>query len=92
VEIISEDDRSREKLSFYAAVGVRELLLIDRDPWALELYRLRDGELDGVGRSTLDRPDTLLSTVVPLSFRLVPGDAHPRIEVTRADGGQGWVI
>ncbi len=21
-------------------IGVRELLLIDRDPWALELYRL----------------------------------------------------
>ena len=39
-EITSPGDRSRDKLDFYAAIGVRELLLIDRDPWALELYQL----------------------------------------------------
>ena len=39
VEIISRFDRSREKFGFYKSVGVRELLLVDRHPWALELYR-----------------------------------------------------
>ena len=34
VEVISPDDRSREKFDFYARVGVRELLLIDRNPGA----------------------------------------------------------
>ena len=43
VEIASPGDRSREKLEFYAKVGTRELLLVDRKPWSLELYRL-DGE------------------------------------------------
>ena len=43
VEIVSPGDRSREKLDFYAKVGTRELLLVDRKPWSLELYRL-DGE------------------------------------------------
>ena len=30
VEIVSRDDRSRKKFDFYAKVGVRELLLVDR--------------------------------------------------------------
>lgn len=32
VEIITKNDRTREKLAFYARVRVRELLLVDRDP------------------------------------------------------------
>ena len=36
VEIASTGDRSRDKLGFYAAVGVRELLLVDRDPWTID--------------------------------------------------------
>ena len=39
VEIVSPDDRSRDKLAFYAGVHTRELLIIDRGPWRLELYR-----------------------------------------------------
>src|SRR5438067_1116105 len=38
VEIASDRDRAREKLPFYAAVGVREVLIVDRNPWGLELY------------------------------------------------------
>jgi Uma2 family endonuclease len=78
VEIISPYDRSREKFDFYTKVGVRELLLVDRNPWALELYRLRDGKLHSVGQSRLDQPDVLQSTVLPLTFRLVPRDTRPR--------------
>jgi Uma2 family endonuclease len=72
VEIISPKDRSREKLSFYRSVGVRELLLMDRYPWSLELFRLRGKELISVGRSTIPRPAILVSSVLPVSFRLVP--------------------
>jgi Uma2 family endonuclease len=54
VEVISPYDRSRKKLDFYANVGVRELLLVDRKPWCLELYRLQDGKLVLVGKSDLD--------------------------------------
>ncbi|HEV3168341.1 MAG TPA: Uma2 family endonuclease, partial [Isosphaeraceae bacterium] len=35
VEILSPGDRAHEKIPFYSHVGVRELLLIDRDPWVL---------------------------------------------------------
>src|SRR5581483_518204 len=41
VEVASDDDRSWEKLPVYARVGVREVLIINRDPWQLELYRCR---------------------------------------------------
>ncbi len=32
IEIVSPDDRSREKIDFYSGIGVRELLVIDRQP------------------------------------------------------------
>src|SRR5688500_17695917 len=40
VEIRSPSEDPRDKLDFYAAVGTREVLVIDRDPWGLELFRL----------------------------------------------------
>jgi Uma2 family endonuclease len=90
VDVISRNDRSREKLDFYAEVGTREVLLVDRFPWALELYRLRDGALVLVGKSTADRPEVLVSEVLPLTFRLVAADPRPRIEVVHVDGVQRW--
>src|SRR4051812_16753222 len=51
VEIVSPNDASRDKLAFYASVGVRELLIVDRDPWQLELFRLDGDALRVVGRS-----------------------------------------
>jgi len=72
VEILSPKDRSREKLPFYSSVGVRELLLMDRQPWSLELFRLQGQELISRGRSTIGRPTALISSILPVSFRLVP--------------------
>jgi Uma2 family endonuclease len=91
VEILSENDLARGKLDFYAAVNTRELLLIDRDPWVLELYRLVDGRLELVGKSTPDDPATLASLVLPLTFRLVGGVGRPEIEVSNP-AGQTWRI
>jgi Uma2 family endonuclease len=92
VEIVSPDDRSREKLGFYSQIGVHELLIVDRDPWTLELYRLEAGQLKLAGRSTPDSLTQLQSTVLPLNFRLVAGDARPVIEVEHHDGRQKWRI
>ena len=92
VEITSPGDRSRDKLDFYAGIGVRELLIVDRNPWALELYQLLEGRLDSVGRSDVNRTDVLPSVVLPVSFRLVPGTPRARIEVAHRDGVQGWLV
>jgi len=91
IEVVSSGDRSRSKLDFYSTIGVRELLIIDRAPWALELYRLQRERLQFVGRSTIDEMLPLGSQVVPLTFRLVPGGARPRIEITHQDGVQHWL-
>lgn len=92
VEVLSPNDPARDKRPFYAEIGVREMLVLDRDPWTLELYRLDAGRLDLVGTSTPDRQDALTSAVLPLTFRLVPGRRRPRIEVSPTEGGPSWII
>jgi Uma2 family endonuclease len=94
VEILSPGDRTRQKLPFYASVKVRELLIIDRDPWALDLYRLRAGELSPLGRSTPAVGQTLESEVLPLAFRLLPPTAgqRPAIDVSHRVSDQRWTI
>jgi Uma2 family endonuclease len=92
IEIISRGDRSRDKFDFYAKVGVRELLLVDRHPWALEFYQLVRNEMQLQTRSTLAAPAVITSNLVPLTFQLAPGQPRPRIKVTDADGKQNWLL
>lgn len=92
VEVVSKGDRSRKKLDFYASVNVRELLLVDRFPRALELYRLRDGRLELVGRSRIEEPFSLQSEILPMSFRLVVGEQRPVMEVAHHDGERRWSV
>ncbi len=92
VEIVSPFDLSRDKLPFYSKIGVRELLVIDRHPWSLDLYQLCDGTLSLAGSSRVEGSETLASSVIPLSFRLSPGDPRPKIEVVHRDGVQRWIV
>lgn len=92
VEIISPGDRSRKKLPFYGKLGVRELLLIDRDPWALELYRLEESELKLVARNTLEQSMPISLAVLPLDWRLQPGSPRPLIEVVHRGTGDRWQV
>jgi Uma2 family endonuclease len=81
-EIVSQDDKSRDKFDFYAKVGVCELLIVDRDPWVLKLYRLQGSEVKLVGTATLANASPLESEVLGVSFKLVQGQTRPQIEVT----------
>lgn len=93
-EIVSDYDRSREKFDFYADVGVREVLIVDRDPWQLELYTLKDGKLERVGLGKPDDGTILVSYVLQLSFclrRPVTSD-RPQIEVVKTDGSGRWIV
>ena len=86
VEIISPFDRSREKLPFYAKVGVREVLIVDRDPWRPELYAPRKkGSSMRLAAKSKIKGDALSSSVLPLTFALVPGKPRPRIEALLID-------
>ncbi len=92
VEIASPDDATREKIEFYAKVGTRELLIVDRDPWQLELLRLDDGKLKSVATSTIDNSHEIRSDVLPLSFQLISGKERPSIRVTHASDGKTWDV
>jgi Uma2 family endonuclease len=91
LEIISPDDMSRDKLPFYAAVGTREVLILDRDPWRLELFELRRGRLRPAGTA---RPgdDPIASHVGPLTFALVRNRPRPKIRITQTETGQVWTF
>ena len=92
MEVISPGDRTREKLSFYSRLGVRELLVVDGQPWAIELYRLEGAELRQAGRSTCDGGEILPSQAVPLTFQLLPDQPRPQIRVSHAESGRSWLV
>jgi hypothetical protein len=71
---------------------VRELLIVNRQSWVLELYRHQDGGLKKAGESTLDRPEVLSGGKLPLDFRLIAGDERPQIEVRHKTTGERWVV
>lgn len=92
IEIAGPDEEARDKLSFYSKVGVREILIVDRDPWSLELMRLRNKELVSVGRAYPSKPGLLASQVIPFTFRLVPASDRPNIEVVSTESGRIWSV
>ncbi len=92
IEITSPRDRTYEKLSFYSRLGVREVLVVNRQKWAVELYWHKHGELQKVGESTIVQPDVFASNVLPLEFRLVPGEQRPEIEVRHQTSGEQWLV
>jgi Uma2 family endonuclease len=80
VEILSEGDESREKLSFYAECGVSEVLLIDPETRELELYVLRGGRLHV---ALPDDHGGVRSQVLGVSFATTPG---PRLSLSWPHG------
>lgn len=92
VEIISPGERTRDKIPFYSSLGVVELLIIDRAPWTLELYRQLDGQLTKVGQSDLPTSAILASQTVGLTFQLLAGESRPQIKVTHPVSGREWEI
>lgn len=92
IEVASPGDDPREKVHFYSTVGVREMLVVDRDPWSLDLLRLEEGKLKAIGQSDSASGLFLVSTIHPLQFRLQVDSPRPRIEVTSTQSGQKLLV
>ena len=92
VEVVSQEDQTREKIPFYAALGTRELLLIERQPWRIELYRLVEEKLVLVSTSEMASTETVKSEILPLLFRLLASEPRPRIEVTHVETDRQWLV
>jgi Uma2 family endonuclease len=91
-EITSPRDRTYEKIPFYGRQGVRELLIVNRQSWTLELYRNGANGLEKAGESETQRGAILSSGVLPLEFRLLPGQPRPQIEVTHVETRRQWLV
>ena len=77
----------------HQSVGVRELLLVDRHPWALELYRVDNTDWVLVGRADLQNSrDAIASELLGLTLQLIPGDPRPEIEIVRKQSGAKWLV
>jgi Uma2 family endonuclease len=84
IEIVSLGDRSYEKLDFFAAVGTQELIIIDRHPWKLTLYRsTADGRMQLAAISTLEEPNLISSEVFPIELQLSAAPASINISSNR---------
>ncbi len=92
VEIISPGEEPKAKFDFYAKVKTREVLIVDRNPWAVEVHRLKGKKLALVGRSDEADPQVGGSAVLPLTFKLVAGKPRPRIEVTHSKSKKTWLV
>jgi Uma2 family endonuclease len=92
VEITSPGDRTHEKIAFYDRIGVHELLIVNREDWALEFYQRQDDRLQKTAASRLPEGQMITAKKVPLSFRLLPGEKRPAIEVTHSEGDRKWVL
>ena len=92
IEVVSKKDRTKKKLGFYGKVGTRELLIVDRFPWSLSLYRLSGEELELEASTSLETDVWLELQVLPLKLRLIAGVDRPRIEVRLNDSEKNWIV
>jgi len=92
VEIISPGEKPTAKFAFYESVGTREVLIVHRDPWKLELFALDGGSLKLAGASDLATATVCPSAALGLTFRLAPGRPRPRIAVTHPATGGAWSV
>ena len=96
IEVVSENDLSREKLEFYANVGTRELLLIDRAPWRVELYRLANNTLKLTHTATptkqAEEPSLIQLETCPVQLKLEAADPRPQLHATSMVDGKTWTI
>lgn len=90
VEVASPGEDPRLKFDFYAKVGTREVLIVDRDPWALEMCQLQGGKMALAGTSDAAGSAVLSSTALPLTFQLRSGAPRPVIHIAHTATGQTW--
>ena len=81
IEIRSPDDETYDKFAFFAGVGVREVIVIDRDTKRPEIYRLA---ATSYVRLQEDRENWLLSETLNVRFR---AEGEPRGQLHIEDGG-----
>jgi len=81
IEIRSPDDETDEKLPFYAAIGVREVIVIGRDSKQPEIHRLDGREFV---KTAADPEGWIVSDTMRVRFRRVDAEP-PRLDIADLD-------
>ena len=81
IEIRSPEDETYEKLPFYAALGVKEVIVCQRDSKTPEVYKLAGAQYVAVQR---DADGWLAAETLRVRFRRVEG-APPRLRIEDLD-------
>ncbi|MGL4422971.1 MAG: Uma2 family endonuclease, partial [Gemmataceae bacterium] len=92
VEILSPGEDAQAKFEFYAMVRTQDILVIERQPWVLELFVLTGAGYTSQGRTTVGKMQGFESSVLPLSFGLMPGDHRASVEVRHLLDGRTWSV
>ena len=90
VEITSEGEVPADKFEFYGGLGTRELLVIERDPWRLELYGPQSRGMQLLQAANLNDP-AIISNSVELSFSLHDDQDEVEFVVEHRDGRR-WAL
>jgi hypothetical protein len=92
LEVASQADRTYEKVDFYGRLGVRELLIIERDPWKLQLFRHDDAQLVCISAVDVSQKCEIVSHCLPFSFLLENASPRPSIVVQHTSSGKAWRV
>ena len=90
VEIVSEGEDPEAKFAFYGGLETRELLLIERDPWQLQLYGPEPRGMRLLQETTADG-NAIVSSVLGLRFSLRRAADGLDLCVEHPDG-RSWVL
>jgi Uma2 family endonuclease len=80
IEIRSPDDETYEKLPFFAAIGTREVIVIDRDTKRVEVFRLAGPQFVAL---QADRDGWMLAETMDVRFQQIDS-AKPRLALKDA--------
>ena len=87
-EVISPGETPSARLGFYESIATREVLIVHRQPWRLDLFVLTDNKLELAGSSVPTSPDVCTSAALGLTFRLVPEAVRPKVVITHPATGR----
>ncbi len=90
IEILSPRDRARRRLPFYAQIGTREVLLVDRHPWQLELYRFDNGQMHLCATSTADNGIAIETLTAPVRWSLRHSVRRPELLMACTADQREW--
>ena len=93
IEILSANDQAREKLDFYSHVETQELLVIDRDPWQIELYQFQGKALELTAQATPHEANEITLQTCALQLKLESQPVgRPRLTATSQSDDKSWRI